>query len=245
MSADWPFDDPEDVAVFTTRRIMDGHSSVLLVTHDEEESGWQFLDSGDLEREDAMLVSLLSMTERDPSLLQLADLPVGWIAWRESPETPWRRSPANSESQVEQKVLDDIAGFGWHVLLIPEDDEGPPFGYTIGMLKTFGHPEFVVVGLTDPEVMHQFLNALGAEVKRGRRFASGDSTPGIIEGFEVRFAEVPRSAYDEHFGYASWYYKGQTYPVLQCLWPDAKGNFPADADFDPDLRSLQPALGSS
>jgi hypothetical protein len=244
MSADWPFDDPEDVAVFTIKRITDGQSSVLLVTHDEEDSGWQFLDGADVDREDATLVSLGEITGLDPSLLQLADLPVGWIAWRESPETPWKRSPANSEREVEQKILADIDAFGWHVILIPEDDEGPPFGYTIGLHKTFGHPEIVIVGLTDPEVMFSFLNALGMEVKQARRFANGDSTPGIIEGFEVRFSEVPRSAYARHFGYASWYYKGQDYPVLQCLWPDAQGRFPAEAGFDPALRSLQPALGS-
>jgi hypothetical protein len=242
MTADWPFDDPENVPVFTIKRITDGKSSILLVTRDEDESGWQFLDGGDVDRDDATLVSLREITVLDPSLLQLADLPVGWIAWRDSGNAPWRRAPA--DDTVEQKILRDVAEFGWHVALIPEDDQGPPFGYTIGLFKTFGHPEIVVVGLTDPEMLHRFLNTLGEEVKCARRFTDGDSTPGIIERFEVRFALVPRSVYAEHFGYASWYYKGQNYPVLQCLWPDAQGKFPAEPGFDPVLRRLQPALGS-
>jgi hypothetical protein len=31
------------------------------------------------------------MIERDGTLAELADLPVGWRAWRESPDSPWLR----------------------------------------------------------------------------------------------------------------------------------------------------------
>jgi hypothetical protein len=41
----------------------------------------------------------------------------------------------------------DIATYGWHVIKVFEDDEGPSFAFTIGLYKRFGHPELVVFGL--------------------------------------------------------------------------------------------------
>jgi len=62
------------------------------VTHNEEDGAWQFLPregAGDVK--DAALVSLREMIERDRTLAELADLPVGWRALRESPASPWLR----------------------------------------------------------------------------------------------------------------------------------------------------------
>jgi len=88
----WPFDDPPNVAVFTTKSIAFGRQPVLLVTHNEGDSAWQFLPrEGAGHVEDAALVSLREMIERDGTVAELADLPVGWQAWRESPDSPWLR----------------------------------------------------------------------------------------------------------------------------------------------------------
>ena len=92
----WLFDDPPNLAVFTTKSIAFGQQPVLLVTHDEEDGAWQFLPSGGAGHEkDAALVSLRSMIERDSTLAQLADLPVGWRAWRESRDSTWQRKRSN------------------------------------------------------------------------------------------------------------------------------------------------------
>ena len=52
----------------------------------------------------------------------------------------------------------------------------------------------------------------------------------ILEGYDVRFLNVARRHYPEHFGYAHWYYEGDDFPSLQCVWPDKHGRFPTDAD---------------
>src|SRR5262245_5966479 len=44
MSTGWPFADPEDTAVITLDRILRGESTLRLVTHDEDDGSWQFLD---------------------------------------------------------------------------------------------------------------------------------------------------------------------------------------------------------
>ena len=90
----WPFADAENVAVITIDRIVDGHQPILYVTHDAEDGGWQFLDGGHASEEDARVVSLRGIVERDPSIRELADLPAGWKAEREAVGKPWRRFQA-------------------------------------------------------------------------------------------------------------------------------------------------------
>jgi hypothetical protein len=89
----WPFDDPPNLAVITTRDVTEQGSPILLVSHDEEDEGWQFLPSGPVLEEDARVVALRKIWQLDPSIAELADLPLGWQASRNTPRDPWRRSP--------------------------------------------------------------------------------------------------------------------------------------------------------
>jgi hypothetical protein len=91
MTDSWPFDQPPNCAVITLRRIVDG-GPILFVSHDKDDDGWQFLDGESAGVDEALLVSLKSMLNRDPTLGELADLPAGWTATRESVDHPWRRS---------------------------------------------------------------------------------------------------------------------------------------------------------
>ena len=90
---DWPFDQSRNCAVLSVREIVHDGAPVLHVVHDAEDHGWQFLTLDDADPVEAAVVSLGSMVARDPSLLELADLPPGWRAWRESPQHTWRREP--------------------------------------------------------------------------------------------------------------------------------------------------------
>ena len=93
MNDDWIFDDPKNVAVFTTKKIVYEGFPILYVSHDDEDGAWQFLDGDDVETENAALISLSYAVKIDPSLKELANLPYGWIAWRPSPDVPWQRAP--------------------------------------------------------------------------------------------------------------------------------------------------------
>jgi hypothetical protein len=92
MPADWPFDDPADTQGITLGRILRGTCPLLLVTHDEDDGSWQFLDGEHVFEEDAAVVFLGEMVQFDPSLIGLADLPAGWYAWRRHPDQPWPRA---------------------------------------------------------------------------------------------------------------------------------------------------------
>jgi hypothetical protein len=78
MSDTWLFDQPENCGVISLRQIVHKGAPILLVTHDEDDHGWQFLDGSDEPNiSDAVIVCLSHMVDSDPTLLELADLPPG------------------------------------------------------------------------------------------------------------------------------------------------------------------------
>jgi hypothetical protein len=92
--AGWPFADPPNLATITTRSIMHDGAWIALVSHDEDDGGWQFLPAGPPDQDDATVVALRRVWERDPTVVELADLPLGWQAWRASPDSKWQRAPS-------------------------------------------------------------------------------------------------------------------------------------------------------
>jgi hypothetical protein len=93
MTKSWPWDQPPNCAVITLRAIVMDGAPILHVTHDLDDHGWQFLDGGNVKMEDAMVVTLASIVDLDPSVASLADLPPGWRAWRRSKFGPWTKEP--------------------------------------------------------------------------------------------------------------------------------------------------------
>jgi len=95
---DSPFDQPRNAASITLRSIVFGGAPILHVTHDEDDHGWQFLGREDARENDACVVGLQEIVARDPSVLELANLPPGWHAWRSSSASPWQRAPNPHEN---------------------------------------------------------------------------------------------------------------------------------------------------
>jgi hypothetical protein len=100
MNDHWPFHDSPNVAVITLVQIIEQGHPVLYVTRDDDDGAWQFLDGSDTQIEAARVASLRSMITLDPTLLQLADLPLGWYAWRASPTAPWQREPRRRDLEA-------------------------------------------------------------------------------------------------------------------------------------------------
>lgn len=93
MSADWFFDDPPNIAVITTRQILELGYPILHVTHDAEDGGWQVLCGTTNDPSDARIIALGEAVQIDSSLMELANLPLGWKATRVSKDAPWIRKP--------------------------------------------------------------------------------------------------------------------------------------------------------
>jgi hypothetical protein len=87
----WRFAEPENVAVITLKQIVSEGQPILHVTHDIDDGGWQFLGWEDAREEDVKVVALRTIVRLDPSVQEVADLPLGWHAWRRTTDQPWQR----------------------------------------------------------------------------------------------------------------------------------------------------------
>lgn len=91
----WPFDQPRNAATITVWPILRRIEPITFVSHDASDHGWQFLNIGNdkaVNMADASVVGLEEIVDLDPSVLELADLPPGWCAWRSDAASPWNRS---------------------------------------------------------------------------------------------------------------------------------------------------------
>jgi hypothetical protein len=92
MKDKWPFADPKNVATFTTKQILEGTKEIKHVSHDDDDDGaWQFHSGDPINEEDGRIVSLEEIITIDTTILELADLPLGWVAIRDGKQHNWRR----------------------------------------------------------------------------------------------------------------------------------------------------------
>jgi hypothetical protein len=141
----------------------------------------------------------------------------------------------------DQRILDDVAQYGWHVIKVIELADSPGWAYSIGLYRTFNHPEIVVFGL-NADLMHSIINFIGNDVRSGKRFEEDKHYPDLIEAYSCTFKPVSVIWHYPFLGYADWFYNGPDYPVLQCIWPDKKSLYPWVACFNPDWAYAQPLL---
>ena len=88
----WPWDQAPNVAAVTVRSVLDG-APILVVSHDDDDDGWQFLDGGEVDTEEARLIAMRRVLQLDPSLREVADLLPGWMARRDRVGGTWSRRP--------------------------------------------------------------------------------------------------------------------------------------------------------
>ncbi|NUS18349.1 MAG: DUF4262 domain-containing protein, partial [Mesorhizobium sp.] len=72
----------------------------------------------------------------------------------------------------EAKTLADIEEYGCHILYVLEEDEHPPFAYSVGIEHNFDVPELVVIGLK-PELSMTIINDYCRRVRSGEKFSVG------------------------------------------------------------------------
>ena len=138
---------------------------------------------------------------------------------------------------ADQQILDNIAEYGWHVTLVPDE---PSFGYTIGIHKTFGKPELFICGLI-PDDIHYCCNQYGQDIREGKVYRESDSVHHWFGDGQVQMVFL-----DVHDGWKPFYLgklvdlMGEpSVPVLQGIWSDDKGLFPPMEGFDPALAGKQ------
>ena len=141
----------------------------------------------------------------------------------------------------EQKAIADVEQFGCHVIHVMEQDDLPPFAYSVGIEKTSQAPELVVIGLKRP-LAHFIINEYNRRVRGGDRFEAGQRVSGFLERFDCQLRSVDPSYYHEYFGWNLWFYKGTRFRVLQLVYPTVEGIWPWEAGANEWFRGRQPLL---
>ena len=144
-------------------------------------------------------------------------------------------------NDVDQKLLDDVASYGWHVIKVLDTADTPGWAYSVGLYKNFGHAEILVFG-QDSDSMHYMINTIGESVRQGKSFAVDGRYDDLIDAYQCTLKPVRRKWYPAFMGFASWFYEGDDYPVLQCFWPDFENHYPWESEFDRQLSWAQPLL---
>jgi hypothetical protein len=145
------------------------------------------------------------------------------------------------ETDRDRALLADIEAQGWHVVDVPELNLQPGWGFTVGLARSFEHPEIVVFGL--PETRNRLLlQTLAARVAEGEVIRAGDTKTDILPGLRCTIHPVAKAWYEPLLGYAEWFHSGRAFEVIQVRWPDPLGRIPGEPGCDPEIASLQPRL---
>ncbi|MYS86247.1 DUF4262 domain-containing protein [Embleya scabrispora] len=143
--------------------------------------------------------------------------------------------------RVDLTIIENVRQHGWHVVMVPEDEIGPGFSYTIGLSHSHGVPELTMFGL-DVHDMHTMLNTLGARACSGAVLDDGREHQGVVDGYDVVLRDVDPRWYRTFFGRAIGFYRRPPFTVLQVAWPDAGGRFHWEEQVEQRHQESQPRL---
>jgi hypothetical protein len=86
------FEEDPRLGVITTAPVLAG-APIMMVSHDADDGGWQFLCGTTNDPADGRIVHLAEMVALDPTVTEVADLPLGWVAFRAKVGGEWTREP--------------------------------------------------------------------------------------------------------------------------------------------------------
>lgn len=125
-------------------------------------------------------------------------------------------------------------GFTFQPVFARAEEEGQSFVYTIGLSKTFGHPEMYVVGLQVDDAINLLRNAI-EKISEGESF----KTPTFFtdeDGDVVPVRPLLQEDVDENSGIGQ-QVLGTSFPAVQAYYPDKDGLFPWEAGCDPEYQA--------
>ena len=251
------------------RHVADGAPILFAARDDVEDAAapceWEFGCGAEGEgAADARVVPLEDVVRSDPSAVEIVLHPRGTILEREAahdrwhtghgpvlfPHRPSRRWPrfdpqypprrGEPLDTSDLRLMADVAQAGYHVVTGPSTGVAPAFAFSVGLFRTFDHPEVAVFGLA-LDVLAGALRRLGEQVRRGERFDEGDVVEGLVDHRPVTFRRIVPRLYPTHLGHAVWYHGGARFPALQAIWSDG-GHFPWERWYPRALRDAQPIL---
>lgn len=126
-------------------------------------------------------------------------------------------------------------------------DSDPPRGayaYTIGLPAAHQFPDIVVFGLT-PVATKGIIDLVVEQLVHGVDVPLDTVLIGLLDNdLRCVFAEVDTRTHRDLFETAAKWYGGQSFEMVQLIWPDRNGWLPNESGFDPALKFAQPVVAS-
>lgn len=144
-------------------------------------------------------------------------------------------------SNADLRTIVHVKEYGWSVVLVPADDRGPGWAFTIGLWHSYRSPELAMFGL-EPYDMQTCLNDLGDQAAAGRPLRPNQEWPDAVIHRPVLLHPVDHGWHRAFFSMGVGFYRWPRMPVLQAVWPDERGLYPWQPGSDPRSRDAQPWL---
>jgi hypothetical protein len=141
----------------------------------------------------------------------------------------------------EAKLVDDVEEYGCHIIQVRGENGFPGWSYTIGLSDVLGCPELIVIGLKE-NVAHSLLNEAARRMQEGLRLEQGSKAEELLANVKCEFRFIEKRWVKQTMGYAVWFYGGDDFQVLQCVYPDLDDHLPWEEPFDAKWRDRQPLL---
>lgn len=148
---------------------------------------------------------------------------------------------AAHDAAAEQKIISDVAQYGFHAAFVPGDGYSPSFAYTIGLFKTYGYPELICFSLP-PDLLHSVLWSGKRLLDKQPQPDLSADYPDFIGDYTIRLVPVDHDWYRYFLGYGIWFNQSRDFPVLQIVWPDKQALYPWEDGFNPAWKAGQPLL---
>ncbi|MGN6547543.1 MAG: DUF4262 domain-containing protein [Aureliella sp.] len=146
---------------------------------------------------------------------------------------------------MDDEIAEVVREFGWYCASVSGAD--PPFLYTIGLMETHKHPEFIVFGL-DADNAHALLAGLVTDIRNGRRYSESGVYSIDLGGDKHRIGirKVHSTQHPLYLGLAMGFVRNigriGELEVMQLFWPDSFGKFPFDVGCNAEVAALQPRI---
>lgn len=146
---------------------------------------------------------------------------------------------------MDEEIAEIVRQYGWYAANV--NDADPPFLYTIGLMETYKHPEFIIFGL-DADNAYALFSGLIADIRNGKCYTGNGVFTVELGGdkHQVGFRRVHPTQHPLYLGFAMGFLTNAgrigELEAMQAFWPDAKGRFPFEAGCDLPVYNLQPRL---
>lgn len=135
-----------------------------------------------------------------------------------------------------RKVNENIRREGYHITTVLEEENFTPFAYSTGIFDNFKIPELFISGL-NPNHSERIIKSYADKYKLGIVPLNKRITD-LTESFPIYFIEVSNESLSDYVLTSIRHYKSKKYEYLQLVFPDLKGNFPNEPNYEYDQKII-------